>query len=57
MTFCIFNCLSAAFLNKQIETPDHYGVIKTCSRYELFTFDYIDTCEDIRTLLTYNQFS
>ena len=32
--------------------PDHYEVIRTYSRYEYFTFDCIDTCEDIQTLIT-----
>ena len=48
-TFCIFNCLFAAFLQKQIKTPDYYEVI----RNKFFTFDYIDTCEDIQILITW----
>ena len=40
------------FLHKQIKIPDHYEVIGTCCRYEFFTFDSMDTCEDIQTLIT-----
>ena len=40
------------FLLKQIKIPDHYEVIRTFSRYEFLTFDYIDSCEDVQTFIT-----
>ena len=39
-------------MHKQVKTPDHDEVIRTCRRYESFTFDYIDTCQNIQTLIT-----
>ena len=36
----------------QIKILDQYEVIRTCSRHEFFTFDYIDICEDFQTLIT-----
>ena len=47
------------FLHKHIKTPDHYESIRSCSKHEYFTFDYIDTCENIQSLetqLTINYF-
>ena len=40
------------FLHKKTNTPDHYEVKRTCCRYEVFTFDYINIYEDIQTLIT-----
>ena len=48
------------FLHKHIKTPDHNESIRSCSKHESFTFDYIDTCENIKSLetqLTINHFS
>ena len=48
------------FLHKHIKTPDHNEAIRSCSKHEFFTFDYIDTCEKIQSLetqLTINHFS
>ena len=47
------------FLHKHIKTPDHNEAIRSCSKHENFTFDYIDTCEIIQSLetqLTVNHF-
>ena len=47
------------FLHKHIKTPDHNESIRSCSKHESFTFDYIDTCENIQSLetqLTINHF-
>ena len=40
------------FLHKHIKTSDHQETIRSCSRYEFFTSDFIDTCEDIQSLIT-----
>ena len=40
------------FLHKHIKTPDHNEAIRSCSKHEFFTFDYIDTCESIQPLET-----
>ena len=40
------------FLQKHIENSDHQETIRRCSRYEFFTSDFIDTCEDIQSLIT-----
>ena len=40
------------FLHKHIETSDHQETIRSSSRYEFFTSDFIDTCEDIQSLIT-----
>ena len=40
------------FLYKHIKTPGHHEAIRSCSKHEFFTFDYIDTCEDIQPLKT-----
>ena len=48
------------FLHKHIKTSDHQETIRSCSRYQLFTSDFIHTCEDIQsliTLLTINHYS
>ena len=48
------------FLHEHIKTPDHNEVIRSRSKHEFFTFDYIDTCENIQSLetqLTINHFS
>ena len=48
------------FLHKHIKTLDHNEAIRSCSKHEFFTFDYIDTCENIQSLetqLTINHFS
>ena len=48
------------FLNKHIKTSDYNEAIGSCSKHEFFTFDYIDTCENIQSLetqLTINNFS
>ena len=39
------------FLHKHTKTYDHQETI-SCSRYEFFTPDFIDTYEDIQSLLT-----
>ena len=47
------------FLHKLIKTPDHHEAIRSCSKHEFFTFDYIDTCGNIQSLetqLTINHF-
>ena len=47
-------------LHKHIKTLDHNEAIRSCSKHEFFTFDYIDTCENIQSLetqLTINHFS
>ena len=38
-------------LYKQIKTRNHDGK-STCIRYQFFTSDFIDTCEDIQSLMT-----
>ena len=48
------------FIHKHIKTPDQNEAIRSCSKHEFFTFDYIDTCENIWSLeaqLTINHFS
>ena len=40
------------FLHKHIKTSDHQETIRSCSRYKFFTSDFIDTCEDIQSLIT-----
>ena len=48
------------FLQKHIKNSDHQETIRRCSRYEFFTSDFIDTCEDIQSLimqLTINHYS
>ena len=48
------------FLHKHIKNPDQNEVRGSCSKHEFFTFDYIDTCENIQSLgtqLTINHFS
>ena len=48
------------FLHKHIKTPDHNEAIRSCSKHDLFTFVYINTCENIQSLetqLTINHFS
>ena len=40
------------FLQKHIKNSDHQETIRRCSRYKFFTLDFIDTCEDIQSLLT-----
>ena len=40
------------FLQKQIKNSDHQETIRRCSRYEFFTSDFIDNCEDIQSLIT-----
>ena len=48
------------FLHKHVKTPDHNEAIRSCSKHEFFTLDYIDTCENIQSLgtqLTINRFS
>ena len=49
------------FLHKHIKTPDHNEAIRSCSKHEFFTFNYIDTRENnIQSLeiqLTINHFS
>ena len=40
------------FLQKHIKNSDHQETIRRCSRYEFFTSDFIDTCEDIQSLIT-----
>ena len=38
------------FLHKHIKTSDHQETIRSCSRYEFFTSDFIDS--DIQSLIT-----
>ena len=48
------------FLHKHIKTLAHNEAIRSCSKHEFFTFDYIDSCENIQfleTQLTINHFS
>ena len=48
------------FYTSILKNPGHLEVIRTCSRQEIFTFAYIDTCEDIQSLiiqLTIDHFS
>ena len=40
------------FLQKHIKNSDHQETIRRCSRFEFFTSDFIDTCEDIQSLIT-----
>ena len=40
------------FLHKYIKTPDHQEALRSCGRYDFFTSDFIDTCEDIQSLIT-----
>ena len=40
------------FLHKHIKTTDHQEAVRSCSRYEFFTSDFIDTCEDVQSLIT-----
>ena len=40
------------FFHKHMKIPDHHEVIRSCSIYEFFTFDYIDTFENIQSLGT-----
>ena len=40
------------FLQKHIKNSDHQETIRRCSRYEFFTSDFIDTCEDTQSLIT-----
>ena len=40
------------FLHKHIKTSNHQETIRSCSRYEFFTPDFIDTCENIQSLIT-----
>ena len=40
------------FLHKHIKTLDHNEAIRSCSKHEFFTFDYIDTCENIHSMET-----
>ena len=47
------------FLHKHIKTPDRNEAMRSCSKHELFTFDYINTCGNIQsfgTQLTINHF-
>ena len=47
------------FLHKHIKTPDRNEPIRSCSKHEFFTFDYINTCRNIQsfgTQLTINHF-
>ena len=39
-------------LQKHIKNSDHQEPIRRCSRYEFFTSGFIDTCEDIQSLIT-----
>ena len=39
------------FLHKHIKTPDYQEATRSCSRYEFFTPDFIDNCEDIQSLI------
>ena len=48
------------FLHKHIKTLNHHEAIRSCSKHDFFTFDYIDTCENIQSLgtqLTISHFS
>ena len=48
------------FSHKHIKTPDHHETLRSCSKREFFTFDYIDTCDNIQSLgtqLTISHFS
>ena len=38
------------FLQKHFKTPYHNEAIRSCSKHEVFTFDYIDACENIPSL-------
>ena len=40
------------FLHKHIKTPAHYEAVRSCIKHEVFTFGYIDTCENIQSLRT-----
>ena len=40
------------FLHKHIKTSYHQETITSCSRYEFFKSDFINTCEDIQSLIT-----
>ena len=40
------------FLQKHIKNSDHQETIRRCSRYEFFTSDFLDACEDIQSLIT-----
>ena len=47
------------FSHKHTKTLDHNKAMRSCSKNEFFTFDYIDTCENIQSLetqLTINHF-
>ena len=44
------------FLHKHIKIPDHHEAIRSCSKHEFFTVDYIDTCENIQSLGTPKSF-
>ena len=37
------------FLQKHIKNPDQNEAIRSCSKHWFFTFDYIDTCENIQS--------
>ena len=58
--FATFIISVMLFLHKHINTLDHNEAIRTCRKHEFFTFDYIDTSENIQSLqtqLTINHFS
>ena len=61
LRFLVILIISAMlFLHKHIKTPEHNEAIRSCSKHEFFTFDCIDTCENIQssgTQLTINHFS
>ena len=40
------------FFQKHIKNSGHQETIRRCSRYEFFRSDFIDTCEDIQSLIT-----
>ena len=40
------------FLHNHIKTPYHHEAIRSCSKEEFFTLNYIDTCENIKLLGT-----
>ena len=40
------------FLHKHTKTSDPQETMKSCSRYEFFTSDFIETCEGIQSLIT-----